>query len=291
MGKKDLFNKVRKKLNSHQLYTVSSGAICDVGNRRSNNEDNFLLVGQINDKMENHREAASIIQLKEKDWVAYGVFDGMGGCEAGEIAAILAAGKFEENTRKSRLRSKEDVDSVARYCYQESNQAIIKKQREINSLLGTTGTAVFTNGREFKVFHLGDSRAYLFRNGILGQITRDQTLAEMKIQTGAYHRGDLEELKDRHKLVCYIGCDEESQAVMPEESIWIEVKPGDRILLCSDGLYDMCSDEEILSVFHELDATSDILNKLQSLAKGHGGKDNVTCLLITFHMVRDEKRV
>lgn len=277
-----MFNGIRKKRNKHRLYTVSSGAICDVGNRRSNNEDNFLLVGQINDTMENHREAASIIQLKEKEWAAYGVFDGMGGCEAGEVAAILAAGQFEKYTRQSRLRSKEDVDKVARYCYQESNQAIIEKQRELNSLLGTTGTAAFTNGREFKIFHLGDSRAYLFRNGILGQITRDQTLAEMKIQTGAYHRGDPEEIKDRHKLVCYIGCDEESQAVLPEESPWIEVKAGDRVLLCSDGLYDMCSDEEMVAVFKECDATSDILEKLQAIAKDHGGKDNVTCVVMTF---------
>lgn len=274
-------NKIHKE--EAPQYTIESGVCSDVGRRRTNNEDNYWMIDVFNEDMEDHREEGIVVHPKRNEWFGYGVFDGMGGGADGEVAAHISSQLFEEYVRENPMKNKTDAEKTARFCFQEANRRIVEQQERSNGMLGTTGTVVLTNGNYFKVFHMGDSRAYLFRNGVLGQITHDQTLAEMKLAAGLYAREDKEEIRDRHKLVSYIGCEEESEAIVPDESIWVRVADGDRILLCSDGLYDMCTDLEISVILGAGLSTQETLSGLVERALENGGVDNVTSLLLTFH--------
>lgn len=275
----------RKKIHKEApQYTIESGVISDLGRRRGNNEDNYWLVDVINDDMEDHREEGNVVHPKRNEWVGYGVFDGMGGGADGEVAAHIAAEYFEYAIREKPVTNKSDAEKVARHCFAKTNRLVVEQQHIVGGVMGTTGTVVYTNGNYFKVFHLGDSRAYLYRNGILGQITRDQTLSELKLEAGVYLRNDREEIRDRHKLTSYIGCEEEMK-VIPEESIWVRTAEDDMLLLCSDGLYDMCSDQQIEEILRHGQSIQDTLSQLIQCALDEGGIDNVSCLLIRFSTI------
>ena len=139
-----------------------------------------------------------------------------------------------------------------------------------------------TDGMKFKVFHLGDSRAYLYHQGQLVLLTHDHTLAQMKLDFGIFQSNASNFEQDRHKLTRYIGQDLTAHRLFPQESSWYAAAPGDTVLLCSDGLYDMCPEQEIIEI---LDKQQDIQTKTTALvqkAKNHGGLDNITCLLVAF---------
>lgn len=147
-------------------------------------------------------------------------------------------------------------------------------------MYGTTGTIICTNGVKFKVFHLGDSRAYLFRNGELYQLTKDQTLAAMKVSLGFYEENDPLVEKEKHQLTEYIGCDQTLENLRPLESQWMDLLSGDKLLICSDGLYDMCSNAQIIEIMKNEEQPEKIAQKLLQRALENGGLDNITCLVL-----------
>jgi protein phosphatase len=256
---------------------VTGAVVSDVGCLRDNNEDNFILGKHINANCGNFSEA--LMERNEDPWVFAGVFDGMGGGEKGEIAAQCAAQAFRNAAAQiSDDASCNDVDAVLRKAFLEANNKIIDMQD--NRVYGTTGTVVATNSTSYKIYHLGDSRAYLFRDGQLVPLTRDQTLAQMKIDVGLYLPDDPQAEAEKHKLTEYIGKDPTKKHLRPVESEWIPRNCRALLLLCSDGLYDMCTDQEILEI---LSRESDILGKAKALvaaALDNGGIDNVTCVLL-----------
>ena len=139
-----------------------------------------------------------------------------------------------------------------------------------------------TNGAEFKIYHLGDSRAYLVHEDELIQITKDQTLAQMKMEVGMYREDDPSVEADKHKLTEYIGRDWTKENLKPVESRWLSVRRNDRILLCSDGLYDMCADDVISGILRKNTSVAEIASELVNTAKANGGEDNITCVVILF---------
>ena len=258
----------------------SAAVVSDVGCLRRNNEDNYLLAQQINEDCARHSEAHRDGQVT--GWNLAGVFDGMGGGEQGEIAARLAAQAFRRAAeRLADEVSGEVAEGILRRAFQEANNCVAAL-REQWGLCGTTGTVVCTDGKVFKIFHMGDSRAYLLRNGALFQLTRDQTLAQLKLETGAYREGDPRIEHDRNKLTEYIGRDETRNGIRPAESRWISVAAGDSILLCSDGLYDLCGDGEILALLNRGSDCRERAALLVGKAMERGGIDNVTCLCMEF---------
>ena len=257
-------------------------AVSDVGRVRTNNEDNYILDGYMNKQSADHSEHFASIPEEDCGWHFAGVFDGMGGGDKGEVAARVTAETFLETCRSvDRNAPKERVDNALRGAFLKSNNEIVELQKQYR-VYGTTGTVAATNGREFKIYHLGDSRAYLLRSGQLAQLTRDQTLAQMKIVTGLYDRNDPQAEIEKHRLTEYIGRDWTRENIRPVESAWIRVHSGDRLLLCSDGLYDMCSDAQIA---RSMDTGSNIGAAAQNLsgcALENGGEDNTTCVAIMF---------
>jgi protein phosphatase len=150
-------------------------------------------------------------------------------------------------------------------------------------ICGTTGTLLCIFQDKFKIYHMGDSRAYLLRNKDLFLLTKDQTLAEMKMTLGFYKKNDPLIEKEKHQLIEYIGCDWAKEGLKPEESKWEDLEDGDRVLLCSDGLYDMCSDLMISDILVNNNQVEIAVQKLIDTSIKNGGKDNVTCLLVEYN--------
>ena len=254
----------------------------DVGLVRQNNEDNYLLHSCINENCKETSGAAGFIPSAPGSWKMICVFDGMGGGAKGELAALMAAQDFRDAAAAlPQTHQREGADARIRQAFQTANNRVLKL-RESCGAYGTTAVAICTDGAVFKIYHLGDSRAYLLRKGELFQLSRDHTLAEMKIRAGLYRAGDPREKADRHRLTEYVGGDGTGENASPEESQWITVKPEDSLLLCSDGLYEMCTDPEISSILNEGGDARYKAEKLVALARQKGGMDNITCACVDF---------
>ena len=257
-------------------------AVSDVGRVRENNEDNYILGLQLNRESADHSETALAIEAGQNKWYFAGVFDGMGGGDKGVVAARITAETFCGLIRKlPGNASREQTDKVVRNAFLKSNNAIVEMQKRYK-VYGTTGTVVGIRSGQFKIYHLGDSRAYFLRDGKVTQLTRDQTLAQLKIDTGIYNRDHPGVQTDKHKLTEYIGRDWTRENIRPVESEWMTVRAGDRLLLCSDGLYDMCSDEQIAGHLGAGSNASAAAKALNQDALCSGGADNVTCIVIMF---------
>lgn len=275
-------NLLQCKLTANLNNRINAVVVSDIGRVRSNNEDNYILGRHINEQFLDHSELLEYRSVTREKCYLAGVFDGIGGAEAGEIASKTAAECFRESLERiSAVASKKKADCILRETFSEANNRIILLQKKLG-FIGTTGTVLLHYGDEFKVYHMGDSRAYLFRNDALYQITKDQTLSNMKIEMGIYPPDDPRVEWDKHKLTYFIGKDETMKNLELEESEWIPVVRGDQILLCSDGLYGMCSDNEISHVIQMNKSVQEIATDLVSLAKGNGGEDNITCVLVKF---------
>jgi serine/threonine protein phosphatase PrpC len=189
----------------------------------------------------------------------------MGGGKKGEVAARLAAEAFREVAGRLRhIREPEMADRMIRAAFQQANNRVLPLRTECGAY-GTTVTVVCTNGSVFKIYSLGDSRGYLLRNRDLFQLTRDHTLAQMKIEAGTYKQDDPQVKKDRNRLTEYIGRDSTGEGIGPEETQWLPLTAGDSILLCSDGLYDMCGNGEI--------GAGDMFLRLYKNDKNYGRED------------------
>ncbi|MBQ6986383.1 MAG: serine/threonine-protein phosphatase [Oscillibacter sp.] len=257
-------------------YPLEAALLSETGLRRPNNEDNFLLNREINETSGPSAEIQEV-RLRKSAWHCCAVFDGMGGGEFGELAALLSARAFRDFPPRGGL-SPGDVQRLAREAFQNANRAVL--EQKLDGMYGSTGTALYTDGRLFKIFHLGDSRAYLFRDGTLTRLTKDQTLAAVKAEDGIYAPGDPLYEQEKRLLWAYIGCDVSMKALKPLETPWEEIRPGDVVLLCSDGLYDMCGDAEISEILRASGNAWDAVRRLTDAAKQNGGEDNITCLAI-----------
>lgn len=274
--------KIREESIEKIGFGFTGAVVSDTGCVRSNNEDNYILGKYMNTDSSDHSEVSVSISDVSGVWQFAGVFDGMGGGEMGELASRDTAAIFLEAF--DRLRgspSKTEVDLCIRKAFLEANNRIIALQKKYK-IFGTTGTVLCSNGVEFKIYHLGDSRAYLVREDELMQLTKDQTLAQMKLEVGMYREGDPAAEADKHKLTEYIGRDRTKENIKPVESYWIPIQASDCVLLCSDGLYDMCANEEIANILWGNGTIEKKTASLVQKAISEGGEDNITCVVVSF---------
>lgn len=259
---------------------IRQTVVSDVGLLRPNNEDNFLLGHFINETCAPKSALTLGSPRTPSGWLLAGVFDGMGGGEKGELAALTTAQAFRDTL--SRLTDDLDgngVDGLLRFTFQQANNQILGMQGQWG-MYGTTGTLACIRGNLLKIYHLGDSRAYLLRSGTLYPLTRDHTLAQLKLDAGILQPGDPALLADRNKLTEYIGMDETGENLYPEESPWMEIFPGDTVLLCTDGLYDMVPEETVREIMTTCSEDTRIPGALVARALERGGRDNVTCVCL-----------
>ena len=225
-----------------------------IGMRRTNNEDAIYINEQKN---------------------LYLVADGMGGCNAGEVAsstAISAFVKAMENAENGEILDK--MMSEVAQC----NKEVYQKSRENIEFLdmGTTLVAVTIENEKMFVVHVGDSRVYLFRENNLQQITTDHSYVMELVKIGSITREEAEVHPKRNIITRAIGIREDVEA----DTIIEDMKQGDKILLCTDGLSNMVSKGEMTKILIEQCSTEEKVKKLVVLANEKGGLDNISLILI-----------
>ena len=260
-------------MNSTPKYNVY--VTTDTGAVRKNNEDSFQ-INNIIKRPHNNRQNMRGQAFAEP--IMCSVFDGMGGEAHGEVAsetASLIAKSFYSFIIKDRKNIDNYIGTFVNKCSQEIYR---KLSCERGSRGGCTFAMAYICDNKIKTYTIGDSRIYLYSNGTLRRISKDHTLAMKKYDANIYTWEEAEKSNDSHKLTAYLGMDTTEKELKPYAYEDIFLSEGDKLLICSDGLYDMCSEEEILSI---LGKDSDLISaKLANRAIDRGGVDNVTCIVI-----------
>lgn len=272
---------------------VDLGGLTHRGNVRPNNEDCFLVVRferSLSTILTNLPDSFVPYQYNE---IGYGfiVADGMGGAAAGEVASREAISKLIDLCLDTpdwhmRLDAIGTNEVLARFDerFRKLRETLIELA-EVNprlSGMGTTLTVAASLGSKLIIAHVGDSRAYLLHNGELLQLTRDQTLAQDLAEIGVIRPEHIAVHHSRHILTGVLSTQgEEAQA----ELLKVELAEGDQVLLCTDGLTEMVSDNEITEVLTNSVSAPNACRELVDLALAHGGKDNVTVVVGRYHML------
>jgi len=223
------------------------GAVTDPGRTRRHNEDAYVIEPPL-----------------------FAIADGMGGAQAGEVASRLAAAALKESGAKT-LGGEERIFDLI----QEANRRVYDRSSTDpnTSGMGTTITVALVENGNVAFGHVGDSRAYLIRDGRMEQVTEDHSLVNELMKSGKLSREEAETHPQRSVITRALGTDPDVDA----DTFTIEAKSGDVFLLCSDGLTDMVGEREILELVElnrqDIDAA---LKSLVKAANRNGGEDNIT---------------
>lgn len=211
----------------------------------------------------------------------YGVFDGMGGMAAGEVAAQIAAASVLDAIRaapRSRSTPGDDADLVHGSLVRASAAVFAAAQR-VPAWRGMGTTAVVClvrDPRRAYISHAGDSRAYLARAGAIYALTRDHTMAQEMVDRGKVDAREAPRHPLRNTLTRNLGAQSGAHPV----DVTIGLVPGDRILLCSDGLTGYAQESEIARVLVAVPRPGPAADALVQLALAGGGGDNVTVIVV-----------
>jgi PPM family protein phosphatase len=236
-------------------------ALSDPGRRRRRNEDAYVVSPPL-----------------------FAVADGMGGAQAGELASRMAVEAMGE---EAGTRGEERVTTLIR----EANRRIFARSSEdaAASGMGTTMTAALVGDDGIvTIGHVGDSRAYLLREGRLEQLTEDHSLVAELVRTGKLSAEEAERHPQRSVITRALGTDPEVDV----DTFTVDAQVGDLFLLCSDGLTTMVDDEEILrTVEGSRDDLEQAAQVLVRKANRGGGEDNITVVFFEFAEVGAESSV
>jgi PPM family protein phosphatase len=223
------------------------GSATDIGRVRERNEDSILV-----------------------DPPLYIVADGMGGHRGGNVASRVAVETMEQLEGTDRGSLADHVRSANRAVWERANE----DQRL--SGMGTTLTAVRIDGDALALAHVGDSRAYLLRDGVLRKITTDHTLVDRMVKSGEITEAEAEVHPHRNVMTRALGTDEHVD--VDEESIVLESE--DVVLLCSDGLTGMVTEDQIQAILEHSDGAQQAADRLVKAANRAGGVDNISVVVL-----------
>lgn len=232
-----------------KLGEPNFGSRTDIGRVREHNEDSLIV-----------------------KYPLYAVFDGMGGHAAGEVASEIASKVVFE-------RAPESLDANA------LGQAVMDANLEIihaaatgvgKKGMGTTCTAAMLMGETLIIAQVGDSRCYLLHDGELSQLTRDHSYVADLVEQGAITKDYARVHPDRSKITRALGTDPN----MVPDLYELNVSSGDRLLLCSDGLYSMITDDDIEHILNAETDPQDAADRLVREANEWGGHDNCTVIVV-----------
>jgi protein phosphatase len=225
-----------------------AAAATDVGRVREGNEDSIL-----------HDDRLGI----------FAVADGMGGHQAGEVASATAI----EALRAAIAAGAPVTDAVA-----QANTAVVDKARADSGMLGmgTTMTAAIEVVGGLRIGHVGDSRAYVLRDGILARVTDDHSLVEELVREGRITLEQAAVHPQRNVVTRALGIDEDVEV----DDVALELTGGDRVLLCSDGLSGMLRDTDISTILRRNAEADACARALIDAANDAGGEDNISVVII-----------
>lgn len=251
---------------------VTAYGCTDVGVVRLNNEDNFLISdltasAAVGDELINQRVS--------KRGTLLVISDGMGGAQAGEVASYMAVSSLRAELLKS-IASRPAAEQLIK-AVQRSNYLIWRESQNnaAKSGMGATLTAALLRDGKAFIAEVGDSRAYLIRSGTIVQVTTDQSLVELLILAGEISREEAEHAPIKNVILQAIG----TQPEVKVELLSIELRRGDYLLLCSDGLSNKVTEAEMLKFTLKASSIEMACKQLIELAKRRGGEDNITVII------------
>jgi protein phosphatase len=227
----------------------SYAGLSDVGRSRAHNEDAVLLSPPL-----------------------FAVADGLGGHQAGEVASTLAIEKLMENAP-----AHADAKALGRAA-RTANKAVIEAAKNGTGRegMGTTLTAAIVEGTHIAVAHVGDSRAYVLHAGVLERITEDHSMVADMIRQGTLTEEESRVHPNRSVITRALGSDPNMYA----DTFEVTASPGDRLLLCSDGLTGMLDDDQILDALTAYSDPEVASHALIDAANAAGGQDNISVVIV-----------
>jgi len=213
----------------------------------------------------------------EKDLGLLAIADGMGGHASGEVASKMAIEILSDSLKKEGEPLPDRLESGVKLANKMIYE-VSRSQSQLNGM-GTTLTAVQLDGKRLSIAHVGDSRAYLIRGGVIEQLTDDHTIVSEQVARGMITREEAARSDMRNILSKALG-------IAPEVDVDIEeltVSEGDQLVLCSDGLSELISDDEILSEVQSSKRPEIVCDELVNLAIQRGGEDNITVIVAYLH--------
>lgn len=262
---------------------VTFAALTDVGRKREHNEDNYLV---------------------DKKLSLFVVCDGMGGHAAGEVASALAVRAIHEEVKR-------EEDLLQDYCAGKQGGARVSKREILNMLefaanrassqihdaagqdpskrgMGTTLVAVLFAGAQAFIVHVGDSRIYLLRNGVLEQLTEDHNVHNELLKRKKLSKDQIAQLAPKNAITRAVGVYESCEP----DTLVMDVVAGDSFLLCTDGLSEYFeaphgTPAELAKILG-LENSDQAVKSLIDTANGRGGKDNITSVIVTLGEMGDD---
>lgn len=216
---------------------------------------------------------------EEDDFALFVVCDGMGGAQAGNIASKLACDTFVNSLNEFDLPGK-SADTLSAYIYssvQSANTAVFEMglSDEKYNGMGTTLVAAMIHENRALIANVGDSRAYVVNDSGIMQITRDHSLVEDMVRRGEINKTDAKIHPKRNLITKAVGTDE----VVEPDMFSLELKEGDYLILCSDGLTNLVNDDELKNTVLNLEHSDKACDILLQAAYSRGAPDNVTIVL------------
>ncbi len=272
-----------------QPLVVRSFGMTDRGHVRPSNEDHFLIaelartlqVRQTSLKQEESRSA----RIRGHVFI---VADGMGGHVAGEVASALSLLSIEAfllNSLKrfSTLKCSEEATVLDEFesAVRQADARLFEEAAQHPELMGmgTTLTMALALRRCLFVAHAGDSRCYLYSAGQLRQVTHDDTAVAEMVRQGILSKEEASRHSYRNIVTNVLGGHERGVHVEVQR---LDLQPGDVVLLCSDGLSGMVSDEQIATILQDEPDPERACRRLVAAANDGGGKDNITAIVVRF---------
>lgn len=222
---------------------------------RKNNEDSFLVL---------------------QGEGLYAVADGMGGHRAGEVASSTALHVLEKEVLKLVGLEGQALEDGLSGSFRHANQVIYESSTSDpeNAGMGTTLTVLLVRSTSVAIAHVGDSRAYLWRDERLTSLTIDHSLVGELVRLGEISLEDAEKHPQRHVLMRAVGADPEVEV----DCRSISLQTGDVFLLCTDGFSNLISDQELAQEFLKPDSWEERFERLRQLTLERGAPDNFTAL-------------
>jgi len=248
--------------------TLHAFGLTDVGRKRKHNEDAYLV---------------------DAERGLFVVADGMGGHAAGEVASRITVESMQEFI----AASDDPTDSSWPFGYgnrsasggnrltaavEKANEKVMRAVANRPELkgMGTTVVAALIEAERATLVHVGDSRAYLFRDGDLKRLTDDHSWVQEQVNAGILSEDEAKTHPLKNVVTRALG----GSPHVSVDLIEVPLRPGDRFLLCSDGLTGMVTDEEILEFFQTEPPPESAVRRLVELANERGGVDNITSIVV-----------
>lgn len=244
---------------------IQAFGLTDIGKKRKYNEDSYLCLA---------------LSDKKPPQYLLAVADGIGGHSGGDIASSISIDILKENILLHLNKGTDmppKIQDILEDSFHKANEKIIQKASEDKQLTGMGSTlvaAVLSEGKA-TISNIGDSRAYLIQQKSIQQVTLDHTWKAEQLKTGSFSVEEILNSPYKNMITQALGLNHSERM----DTYEVEMLKGDYLFLCTDGLYSLLSDKEILKIFKKHKKSEKICRKLIISANKHGGDDNITTVI------------